>query len=158
VKGKCKTAVALVLVTIVAGQASAAEMLRTSTSVAVKPVAWRESVDDAWKESQQAGRPMLVFVTRERCFYCDKMKQSTYVAQPVVASLNADFVPLLLDGGRDSPLLRDLRVSAFPSTFVISPQAVILDRIDGYVSPETLATRLAALRARPPSAKLVSDR
>jgi len=40
---------------------------------------------------------------------------------------------------------------------VISPQAVILDRIEGYLPPETLASRLNALRPSTPVAKMAKD-
>jgi hypothetical protein len=120
-------------------------------------VAWHEDIAKAWETSQQNGRPLLVFVTRDQCYYCDKMKAGTLVSPLVVASLNAAFVPLILDGRRQSPLLKELNVKGYPSTFVISPDAVVLDRIDGYVTPEVLATRLKAIRPRPPSGKLASD-
>jgi thioredoxin-related protein len=93
----------------------------------------------------------LVFVTRDHCHYCDKMKDGTYASPLVTQSVKASFVPLLIDGRGQSPLLRELNVKGYPSTFVISPQAVVLDRIDGYVTPEVLAARLEAVRPRPPS-------
>jgi hypothetical protein len=85
------------------------------------------------------------------------MKEGTYNDVAVAGAINQSFVPLILNGGTKSQLLRDLRVSAYPSTFVISPQAVILDRIDGYVPPEKLASRLNSLRPQVPVAKVVKD-
>jgi thioredoxin-related protein len=120
-------------------------------------VTWHNDVQRAWKESQQYGRPLLVFVTRERCFHCDRMKERTFCDRAVAGAINASFVPLVLRGDGDSPLLRDLRVTAYPSTFVISPRAVILDRIDGYVAPEILASRLNSLRPTVPVSKLAKD-
>lgn len=130
--------------------------LKQSTPGAVE-VAWHQDIASAWQATQQNGRPLLVFVTRDQCFYCDKMKAGTLVSPLVVASLKAAFVPLVLDGRQSSPLLKELNVKGYPSTFVISPQAVVLDRIDGYVTPEVLANRLKAIRPRPPSEKLASD-
>src|SRR5690606_12830170 len=103
------------------------------------------------------GRPLLVFVTRDQCYYCTKMKDGTYASPVVAESVRAAFVPLMLDGAQQSPLLRELNVTGYPSTFVISPQAVVLDRIDGYVTPEVLASRRKALRPRPPSVGLASE-
>jgi thioredoxin-related protein len=120
-------------------------------------VAWHSDVESAWKITQEHGRPLLVFVTRESCLYCVQMKEGTYNDVAVAGAVNRSFVPLVIDGGGKSQLLRDLRVSAYPSTFVISPQAVILDRIDGYVPPEKLANRLNSLRPYVPVAKVVKD-
>ncbi len=120
-------------------------------------VAWHDNVESAWKITQEHGRPLLVFVTRESCFYCVQMKERTYNDIAVAGAVNQSFVPLVIDGGGKSQLLKDLRVSAYPSTFVISPQAVILDRIDGYLPPEKLASRLNSLRPHLPVAKVVKD-
>lgn len=152
-----------ILVCVTAGlclwvdSSSASDATPKPTTPGALEVAWHEDIAKAWEASQQNGRPLLVFVTRDQCYYCDKMKAGTLVSPVVVASLNAAFVPLILDGRRQSPLLKELNVKGYPSTFVISPQAVVLDRIDGYVTPEVLATRLKAIRPRPPSEKLASD-
>lgn len=122
-----------------------------------REVAWQKDIAKAWETTQQNGRPLLVFVTRDQCYYCDKMKDGTFATPAVAHSIHAAFVPLLIDGRTDSPLLKELNVKGYPSTFVISPQAVVLDRIDGYVTPDVLATRLKAIRPRPPSGKLASD-
>ncbi len=120
-------------------------------------VAWQKDIGVAWQATQQHGRLLLVFVTRDHCYYCTKMKDGTYASPAVARSVQAAFVPLILDGTQPTPLLRELNVKGYPSTFVISPQAVVLDRIDGYVTPEVLASRLKAVRARPPSGKLASE-
>jgi len=54
-------------------------------------------------------------------------------------------------------LLKDLRVTSYPSTFVISPEAVILDRIDGFVPPDAFASRLNAFRPRIPVAQVTKE-
>lgn len=137
--------------------AVANELVLKQTTPGASEVAWHQDIAKAWEATQQNGRPLLVFVTRDQCYYCDKMKAGTLVSPLVVASLRAAFVPLILDGRQQSPLLKELNVKGYPSTFVISPQAVVLDRIDGYVTPEVLANRLKAIRPRPPSEKLASD-
>ena len=120
-------------------------------------VAWNTDVVRAWQQSQQHGRPLLVFVTRENCYYCTQMKDRTYANTVVSGAISQSFVPLVLDGGVSTPLLRDLNITMYPSTFIISPQAVIVARIDGYVAPEVLAERLNSLGPQMPIAKVVKD-
>ena len=110
-------------------------------------VAWQHDVNRAWQSTQQQGRPLLVFVTTSHCLYCTKMKQGTYANAAVAATINRSFVPLVLDGEAPCPLLKDLAVKAYPATFIISPSAVILDRVDGYVAPDKMMSRLAAVQA-----------
>jgi len=136
--------------------AVAGETARPLAAEGAREVAWQKDIAQAWQETQQDGRLLLVFVTRAHCYYCAKMKDGTYASPVVARSVQAAYVPLMLDGADQTPLLRELNVRGYPSTFVISPQAVVLDRIDGYVSPEVLANRLKALRPRPPSGKLAA--
>ncbi len=110
-------------------------------------VAWHHDVKSAWQSTQQQGRPLVVFVTTNHCMYCTKMKNATWSNATVAATINRSFVPLVLDGEAPSPLLGDLAVKAFPVTFIISRDAVILDRMDGYVAPEKLMARLAAIQS-----------
>lgn len=122
-----------------------------------RQVAWQTDVTQAWQSAQVQGRPLLVFVTTDHCLYCVKMKKGTWNDQRIVAAINAGYVPLVLDGSEPSPLLKDLAVNAFPTTFVISSRAVVLERIDGYVKPEVLAARLAAL-GQPAVGRVASSR
>ncbi len=124
-------------------------MLTASRSRAAEKtaIAWHSNVEKAWKTTQEQGRPLLVFVTAKQCAYCVKMKQATYSDPNVAAAINRSFVPLVLDGDSNSPLLKDLGVTAFPATFIISGDAVVLDRVNGYVPPEALVKRLAAIQS-----------
>ena len=133
-------------------------LLPPSLAGEVVQVVWHNDVETAWKATQEHRRPLLVFVTKDRCFYCVQMKERTYADASVAGTIRGSFVPLVLDGGGNSPLLKDLKVTAYPSTFVISPQAVILDRMDGYVPPDAFASRLNSLRPQVPVAKVLKER
>jgi hypothetical protein len=114
-----------------------------------RPVAWHTNVETAWSTACEQGRPLLLFVTREDCAFCTQMKDDTY-SHPGIANLvNQSFVPLVLDGRAGLPLLKELNVNLYPCTFVISPQAVVLMRVEGYLSPRDFGRRLAT--ARPPA-------
>ena len=39
---------------------------------------WHHDWDSAWDASQADGRPILIFVTKKCCYYCEKMKNDTY--------------------------------------------------------------------------------
>jgi len=106
-------------------------------------VNWHTDVTEAWKQTQQNRRPLLIFVTHENCVFCAKMKKGTLADGKIAARIDGGFVPLVIDGAQDCPLLKELNVKAYPATFVVSPDAVILDRIDGYVTADVLAKRLA---------------
>jgi uncharacterized protein YyaL (SSP411 family) len=117
-------------------------------------VAWHRDVQDAWNAARQQGRPMLVFVTRGDCYYCTQMKDRTYANATVAGIINQSFVPLVLDGGQNSPLAKLLGVTRYPTTVVISPDAVVLARLDGFVAEEAMCSRLNSLRSTSPVAKV----
>ncbi len=116
----------------------------------LEKVAWHTDVGEAWQTSQVQQRPLLVYVTHSNCVFCVKMKVHTWTDDRVTNAIREGYVPLAVDGTVPSPLMKDLAVSGYPTTFVISPQAVILERFNGYVAPEALAERLARLRSPPP--------
>ncbi|HEX3724741.1 MAG TPA: thioredoxin family protein [Pirellulales bacterium] len=118
----------------------------TIGSAPATTVVWRSDVSEAWQATCAQDRPLLVFVTRDRCFYCTQMKAHTFADSGVANAVGAGFVPLLLDGGQNSPLIKDLSINVYPTTVVISPRAVVLARFEGYVAPEVLQGRLQSLR------------
>jgi hypothetical protein len=81
------------------------------------------------------------------------MKTMTFVDRQVIGLINERFAAVVVDGALPTPLLRDLNVHAVPATFVISPNAIILDRIEGFVSARDLISRLNSIvpRAEPHS-------
>jgi protein disulfide-isomerase len=112
-------------------------------------ITWHADVNQAWQTAQQQNRPLLVFVTADNCLYCTKMKQSTLVDPAIAANVNRSCVALVLDAKDNSPLLKELAVKSYPMTFLISPQAVVLARIEGYVPAQALRTKLAQVNQRP---------
>ena len=117
----------------------------------VEKVIWHDDVSVAWQASQSQNRPLLVFVTRADCLPCAKMKVGTYKDRGVAETINRRFVALWLDAARPSPLLKDLAVKAIPATFVISPDAVILQRTEGFISAEQMTARLATIPSEKPA-------
>ena len=75
------------------------------------------------------------------------MKRGTWSDARIARAIRQGYVPLALDGTHSSALLKELNVAAYPTTFVISPKAIVLERINGYVAPEALAARLTTLES-----------
>ena len=109
-------------------------------------VAWHTRVESAWQTSCAEGRPLLLFVTRDDCRFCTQMKDRTFGTPAVARSINRSFVALVLDGRGGEPLLRELGVKLYPSTFIISPKAIVLARFEGFVAPQQFAGVLARIR------------
>jgi len=144
---------------LVAGAALFVLLVQPTTYAAEKGrLAWHTDVNEAWKITKKEGRPLLVFVTHDHCVHCVKMKNGTFAEQKVAAAVMKSYVPLAVDGAGKTPLVKDLAVSAYPTTFLISPDAVVLGRIEGYVPPDVLMARLAALKNVRPPGKIAQAR
>lgn len=118
-----------------------------ASSMLVRPalgeeIGWLHDAEQAWTRSVSEGRPLLLFITRSNCKFCTKMKSETFVNAAVAAQINADFVPLAIDPKTDPELIKELKITAFPTMLIISPDAVTLDRIKGYLPPREFQKRL----------------
>lgn len=124
----CLFAVLLTVILANAGQAS--------------EVAWNSDVDVAWRAAVQQDRPVLLFVTRANCRYCVEMKKKTMRDPAVAAQIEQGFVPVAVDAAKIAELVKQLGVTAYPTTLIISPKAEIVDRMQGYLPPERFLPRL----------------
>jgi thioredoxin-related protein len=107
---------------------------------------WHANLDAAWKQSQDSGQPMLLFVTMNGCTYCNKMAQHTFADAGVKADLASSYVTASVDGTKHPEVARQLKVRAYPATFLVGPDTRVLDRIDGFVTATELRQRLAKAR------------
>jgi hypothetical protein len=122
-----------------------AARLPAAPPAAAPAVAWSADVDQAWQQAVRHNKPLLVLLTTARCAPCARLKLQVFAAPRLAAQVNADFIPLALDGQADLPLVKELSPASFPALFVISPQAVVLARVDGCPTADQLAARLSAV-------------
>jgi thioredoxin-related protein len=115
-------------------------------SVKAEGIRWYTDADDAWTEVDQAGRPLMVLVTRQGCPFCVRMKNSTLADPLVVQVVNAEFVALRVDQQEDPAFVRDLGIKAFPTLLIISPDDKLVDRVKGYMNADQTRQRLENAR------------
>jgi protein disulfide-isomerase len=135
---------------LVSGPDGMAEMpsLRNGVAVDQATVVWHESLDAGWQESRRRGVPMVIFITSDRCHYCDAMKRDTWCDQSVRERLATDFVAIRLTPQINAQVLRRIKVSSYPTTLIGIPQGKIVDHRTGYQPPESMRQLLTSLRSR----------
>lgn len=111
-------------------------------------VKWIDDVDEAWAITQSEDRPLLLFITQDRCKYCTKMKQATYQDGKTVTLINDHFVAVELSGNQAAKLVKKLGIRAFPTTVLITPDARVADQMKGYLPPAKFNERLLAAVGR----------
>jgi thioredoxin-related protein len=127
--------------------AAALLALAVSPAQAAERIAWCVNLDLAWDLVQQDGRPLLVFVTRQGCKYCTKMK-ATYANEQVARQVNDRYIPVAVDAASAAALVKRFKIKSFPTTLVISSDARLVDRIQGYVAAEEMPRRLFMVQER----------
>lgn len=120
-------------------------LVGVSNLSAAEAIRWNADINAAARQAASEQRPMLIFVSSQHCPYCTKMKRDTYRNAAVANDVNTAFIPVAVDADRSGRLVRQLRVSAYPTTLVVSPDAHVVDRIEGYVRPRQFRHRLATV-------------
>ena len=108
-----------------------------------QPVLWHSNLSAAWKTTLDTHRPLILFVKSDGCHYCHKMLRTTYNDRDVLDDIQRGFVAVKVDAAAHPALVKELKVRAYPTTFIISSDAVVLDAITGYAEPAKLRAHLS---------------
>ena len=101
-------------------------------------ISWHNSLESGWRESRRSGRPMVIFITSDRCKYCDAMKQSTWCESSVRRRIGRGFVAIRLKPGQNDESLSRIDVPMYPTTIVGSPAGKVIAHRTGFQPPGSL--------------------
>ncbi|MBI3838735.1 MAG: thioredoxin family protein [Planctomycetia bacterium] len=116
-----------------------------STSGIAQEVAWNTDIQSAWQTAQMTNRPLLVFVTSSSCPYCRKMESNTLASPAIARRIRSSYVPVVVNAEESGAIAAQLQVRSVPTTIVISPDARMADRLEGYVPASKLQARLESV-------------
>ncbi len=89
-----------------------------------------DSYERGFNEARRQNKPLLLFFTAEWCHYCHQMADEALTNDQVV-SLADRFVCVLIDADASADICRQFHVSRFPTLQFVSPQGVVLNRLEG---------------------------
>lgn len=140
------TALAATLTLLLAGSFSEAQFPFFGAAAPDQPeaesIAWIDSSAEALAEARRTGKPILAYVTSDHCGYCRKMERETW-GQPAVGRLVTEgFVPMRLHAGKNSAEVAALRVRAYPTTVLITPEGRAFAGRAGFLKPLELTELL----------------
>jgi thioredoxin-like negative regulator of GroEL len=109
-------------------------------------IKWHNNLKSAYKVARSQDKPLLILFSATWCTYCHKLIRESLGDKKMVAFVEQQFVPLLLDFDKDKEIAKVLEVESLPCTIVLSPQADLLLQVNGFQKTteyrETLQTSL----------------
>jgi hypothetical protein len=105
-------------------------------------VGWWQEYEKARKEAAKTGRPILIDVGTENCFYCKQLDLRTFRDPAIIQMLNDRFVPLKVDANARPELAEALHVQSYPTLVFAAPDGRILDVQTGFIEAPGLQEKL----------------
>jgi thioredoxin-like negative regulator of GroEL len=93
---------------------------------------WHKSLKAAHKLAIETDKPMLIVFGASWCHFCHKLERETLADKRLVAAIERDFIPVHLDFDRDAKIAKFLEVERLPCTVILSPDADLLQKSEGY--------------------------
>ncbi len=96
-------------------------------------IAWAQDYASAQQLSVQSGKPMILYFTGKWCVPCRIMKRNVWADNEVAASVNAAFIPVVIDvddADAGSEVSR-YGVGATPNTIITDPKGNVLQQKAG---------------------------
>lgn len=114
-------------------------------------IPWSAVTADAFVASHRTGKPILVYVTAEKCAFCRKMERETWSDPAIAKMVEAGFVPLKLHADTHPNEIATLKIRAFPATVLVTPQGKPFAGRVGFVDSAKLVEMLQPAVAAAPA-------
>ena len=124
--------------------------------VVAKPVVdstrvhWQYDFASAKAMSQATNRPVFLYLTAPGCTYCEIMKADAMTKPWIIQDLNANFVPVQINGREQISIAQQFGVRMYPTLVAIAPTGEILDMWNGYRSLSDFESHLNIIKSRIP--------
>lgn len=101
-------------------------------SPATQKIRWNHNLKAAHKLAIEQDKPLLIVFGASWCTYCHKLERETLGDKRITAVIERDFIPVHLDFDRDAKVAKILEVERLPCTVILTPQADLLLKYEGY--------------------------
>jgi uncharacterized protein YyaL (SSP411 family) len=139
----------------ISGSASRTTVCATTLLVLLLPapgahgeeIRWRTDYAKARQEALETGRPILIDLGADNCYWCKQLHLRTFKDPAIVDLLNNRYIPLEIDVERNPGLAKTLRVSSFPTLVFASPTGKIFGYQEGFLEAKPLEEHLKRVLA-----------
>lgn len=132
------------------------------TVIAAEPVksaiTWQPNLQEAHKLSVEQNKPMVLVFGAPWCHYCKKMDQTTLTDPSLARYVNENFIAVHVDVEDQPRVAKILEIESLPCTVILSPEADLLGRFEGFRQPAPFYSELTkARRAHAPAVRTASQ-
>jgi thioredoxin-related protein len=120
-----------------------APLSEAPVEVATDRIRWLKWSKKNLQLAKQAGKPVLLHVTSDNCYHCDRMHKGTFRDPKVILVVNRDFTPIRINATKDRPD-KSWRIKVYPTDVLVSSGSLKeIARASGYASAPEYLNRLA---------------
>src|SRR5262245_16786748 len=85
-------------------------LLAGASSAVAQQITWQTDYGKAIKDAASQGRPLLINVGSDDCYWCKQLDQRTFIDRELQQLINERFVALKINGSRNRYLVDALRI------------------------------------------------
>lgn len=107
------------------------------STTASREISWFTDFSRAKEQALKLDRPILVDFTAEWCGWCKKLDQEVWPDPKVVAAAQP-FICVKVDGDANPQLVKNFKVSGYPTVMAVSADGKVLGKAVGYQQVEAM--------------------
>ena len=105
---------------------------------------WHTNLKSAQKQALQQDKPILIVFGATWCPPCRKLESETLCDKKTIAMIEQSFVPVHLDFDKEPKIVKVLEIEKLPSVIILTPEADLLHRSEGFSVPKEFQAKLAS--------------
>lgn len=98
---------------------------------------WHEWGEEAFRLSEEQGKPLLLSISAVWCHWCHVMDETTLSDQDAIAAINRDFIPVRVDSDRRPDVNTRYNQGGWPTLAFLTSEGEIMVGMT-YVTPDQL--------------------
>ena len=102
--------------------------------------------DEGLARAQSENKHIFLNFHADWCGYCIKMEKETFTDAAVIAYLNKNFIPIMVDSDKEKKIAGAYNVRALPTSWFLEPDKSKISTLPGYVDAKQLLNILKYIK------------
>ena len=112
------------------------------SSALAAEITYRSDYTKAVKEAADTGKPVLIVVGTDACYWCRQLDARTLQTPEVAKLLNERFIVYKLDANRQPELANAFKAQVYPSLYFAAPGGAVVAHQEGFLEPDAFKKKL----------------